>query len=100
MHCYLILQRPSIPYATGDYSLNFITFGKRGFFLQWIEAFKNREQMVVVEFASSWLQMSSSVPQGSILGPLFFLVFVNDIANNLRCETRLFADDCVIYRKS
>ena len=55
--------------------------------------------MVVDGFASSRLQVSSGVPQGSILGPLLFLVFVNDIVKNLSCEARLFADDCVIYRE-
>ena len=39
------------------------------------------------------------MPQGSILGPLFFLVFINDIGENLNSSTRLFADDCVIYRE-
>ena len=36
---------------------------------------------------------SARVPQGSVLGPLFFLVYVNDIIDNLLSITRLFADD-------
>ena len=43
--------------------------------------------------------MISGVPQGSILGPLLFLVYVNDILRNSVSTIRLFADDCVICRK-
>jgi len=39
------------------------------------------------------------VPQGSVLGPLLFLVHVNDIWRNIDSRIRLFSDDCIIYRK-
>jgi len=39
------------------------------------------------------------VPQGSILGPLLFLAYVNDIWRNIDSSIRLFTDDCIIYRK-
>jgi hypothetical protein len=39
------------------------------------------------------------VPQGSVLGPLLFLAYVNDIWRNMESNIRLFADDCIIYRK-
>jgi hypothetical protein len=41
----------------------------------------------------------SGVPQGNILDPLLFLAYVNDIWRNMQSTIRLFADDCVIYRK-
>ena len=49
--------------------------------------------------ASEWAAVSSGVPQGSILGPLLFLIYVDDIGSDLTSQTRLFADDCTVYRE-
>ena len=48
---------------------------------------------------SEEVRETSGMPQGSILGPLLFLAYVNDIWRNTESNIRLFADDCVIYRK-
>jgi hypothetical protein len=48
---------------------------------------------------SEEVKVRSGVPQGSVLGPLLFLDYVNDIWRNIGSTIRLFADDCVIYRK-
>jgi hypothetical protein len=40
------------------------------------------------------------VPQGSVLGPILFLAYVKDIWRNIESKIRLFADDCIIYRKT
>ena len=42
---------------------------------------------------------TSGVPQGSVLVPLLFLDYVNDIWRNIESNIQLFADDCIIYRK-
>jgi hypothetical protein len=43
--------------------------------------------------------VTSGVPQGSVLGPLLFPAYVNDVWRNVESKIKLFADDCVIYRK-
>ena len=47
---------------------------------------------------SEWSEVTSGVPQGTILGPLLFLIFINNISDKLGCICRLYADDCIIYR--
>ena len=48
---------------------------------------------------SEEVRVTSGVPQGSVLGPLLFLSYVNDIWRNTESNIRLFADDCIIYMK-
>jgi hypothetical protein len=43
--------------------------------------------------------VTSGVPQGGVLGPLLFLAYVNDMWRNIESKIRLFADNCIIYRK-
>ena len=46
---------------------------------------------------SSWADVSAGVPQGSILGPLLFLKYVNDFSDGLKSEFKLFADDTSLF---
>ena len=48
---------------------------------------------------SDWAPVVSGVPQGTVLGPLLFSVYINDISADIVSEIRLFADDCVCYRE-
>ena len=48
---------------------------------------------------SDEVRVTSGVPQGSVLGPLLFLAYVTDIWRNIDSKIRLFAHDCIIYRK-
>lgn len=76
-------------------------YGVRNKTYTWIANFlKCRKQRVVVGGEhSAWTDVVSGVPQGTVLGPLLFLVYINDLPNNIRSIVRLFADDCVIYRQ-
>ena len=46
---------------------------------------------------SSWVPVSSGVPQGSVIGPTLFLVYINDLPTKLQSKVRLFADDTIVY---
>ena len=47
---------------------------------------------------SEWVEVTSGVPQSTILGPLIFLLYINDIADDLNATCHLFADDCLLYK--
>jgi len=81
------------------YKLNY--YGIRGNTLGWINSFlSNRTQKVVVDGKmSEAIDVTSGVPQGSVLGPILFLIFINDIGDGLQSQARLFADDCLLYKK-
>ena len=59
-----------------------------------------RQQPVVVTgVKSDWAPVVSSVPEGTVLGPLLFSLHINDITADIESEIRLFADDCVCNRE-
>ena len=59
---------------------------------------KSRKQRVVYNGQqSSWRDVNARVPQGSILGSLLFLVYINDLSNSLKSNPKLFADDTSLF---
>lgn len=75
--------------------------GVRGKVLGWIaEWLQGRKQRVVINGeASEWEDVLSGVPQGSILGPLLFIIYINDIDMEITNSILKFADDTKVYGK-
>ena len=75
--------------------------GISGVILNWINAFLNgRTQRVFVNgIASRKEAVISGVPQGSVLGPLLFMLYINDLPDTLVCHCMMFADDTKSFRE-
>ena len=75
-------------------------YGVTGNLHKWIASFLiGWTQCVNVDGTTSeTAPVRSGVPQGTVLGPLLFLVYINDLAGEVSSSVRLFADDCVMYR--
>ena len=74
-------------------------YGIRGPTLKLIRAFlSDRTQTVVLENEkSNIVPVTSGVPQGSVLGPILFLTYINDLPDSTKSKVQLFADDTAIY---
>jgi hypothetical protein len=74
-------------------------YGIKNNLYEWINQWlTTRTQRVVLHGdTSSLIPVKSGVPQGTVLGPLMFLMYVNDIGEGLTSNIRLFADDCLLY---
>ena len=75
------------------------SFGISGDLLELIKNFlSNRFQRVVLNGQTSeWEKINAGVPQGSILGPLFFLIYINDLNDGISAIVKLFADDTSLF---
>lgn len=82
-------------------SYTFMALCIQGQIAAWIQDFlMARQQRVVVDGeVSKWVNVTSGVPQGSILGPLLFIIFINDLPTSIKCNTELFAEDSVLFSK-
>ena len=89
----------TVPHGRLIYKLH--KYGIRGNISAWIEDFlRDRKQRVIVNRSkSSWLKVSSGVPQGSVLGPVLFLLYINDLPAVISSSCKIFADDTKVYHQ-
>ena len=73
--------------------------GVSGNLLKLFESYlRDRQQRVVINGSfSNFLPIESGVPQGSVLGPLLFLVYINDLEKNIKSNIKFFADDTMLF---
>ena len=76
-------------------------YGIKGDLLLWIKNFlHDRQQRVTIgDSSSDWTPVSSGIPQGSVLGPILFLIYINDLPGAIDCCINFFADDAKLYLK-
>ena len=73
--------------------------GVSGSLLSWFSSYlsERRQRVIIPGTQSDWKHIHGGVPQGSILGPLLFLLYISDIVKNIGSNIRLFADDTSLF---
>ena len=99
---YLDFQKAfdSVPHERLFVKLN--GYGIKGNVYNWIKSFLTgrRQRVAINDEYSSLINVDSGVPQGSVLGPLLFILFINDLPDIVQSFCRIFADDTKLYAPS
>ena len=97
----LIYQKPLIKYGIVALVFKLQVYGVEGQLLALLKAYlHDRQQRVVLNVQTSdWRKVNSGVPQGSVLGPLLFLIFINDLPDGITSLCKIFADDTSLFSK-
>jgi hypothetical protein len=77
------------------------SYGFNGSMLQWLDSYLSRryQRVVINGISSSWCKVTSGVPQGSLIGPLLFVLYINDLPDVLsHSSCSMYADDAKLYR--
>ena len=74
-------------------------YGIQGSLQEWFKSFLTDQSQVVVGdgTTSTPVRVTSGIPQGTVLGPVLFLLYINDLADELKSTVKLFADDALMY---
>ena len=59
---------------------------------------KRKQQVAIIGITSRWVSVKSGVPQKTVLDPLMFLLYINDIGENVLSKLKLLADDCILHK--
>ena len=88
-----------VPHRRLIYKLQ--VYGIQGQILKWIKDFlqERKQQVCVNGYLSSWKEVTSGIPQGSVLGALLFIIYINDLPDNITSDIYLFADDTKFFRQ-
>ena len=75
------------------------SYGIKGNILSWIRAFltERKQEVAIGGETSSSQQVLSGIPQGSVLGPILFVIYINDLPQAVRSPCKLFADDAKVW---